>query len=100
MGLRFTSANDAGCGTLQAYPVPERSHPHDVFPAEDGVGIWFIAQRRGHLGLLTPTTGETELIDLGKKSAPYGVILGLDGAPWVNEGGRDVIQRIDPATTR
>ena len=95
---RLVSANEAACVTLQSFEVPAGSHPHDVFPAADGVGVWFTAQRSGHLGLLTPTTGETELFDLGRNSAPHRVILGPDGAPWITDGGRDEIQRVDPMT--
>src|SRR5262245_40919101 len=44
--------------TVQEYPVPTGSGPHDVAPAADG-GIWFTAQAAGQLGWLNPTTGAT-----------------------------------------
>ena len=35
---------------------------------------------------------------LGKNSAPHGVIVGPDGAPWFTDGGQNAIVRVDPAT--
>jgi virginiamycin B lyase len=48
------------------------------------------------LGRLDPATGKTEHIPLGKDSAPHGVIIGPDGAPWVTDGGQNAIVRVDP----
>ena len=72
--------------TLQAYPVPPGSGPHDVAPALDG-GVWYTAQRSGALGWLDPGTGETRHTQLGAGSRPHGVVVGRDGAPWVTDGG-------------
>ncbi|MFY9797449.1 MAG: hypothetical protein WBE68_23675 [Candidatus Nitrosopolaris sp.] len=36
----------------------------------------------GQLGQLDPKTGKTHSIALAKSSAPHGVIIGPDGAPW------------------
>ena len=83
--------------TLQEYPVPAGTRPHDVAPAPDG-GVWFTAQGAGALGRLDPATGETRLIPLGSGSAPHGVIVGPDGAPWITDGGLNAIVRVDPAT--
>jgi virginiamycin B lyase len=83
--------------TVEAFPVPRGSRPHDVSPALDG-GVWFTAQGSGDLGLLDPATGETRLIDLGAGSAPHGVITAPDGAAWITDGGRNSIIRFDPAT--
>jgi virginiamycin B lyase len=38
------------------------------------------------------------MIDLGGGSAPHGVIVGPDGAPWLTDGGLNAIVRVDPAT--
>ena len=35
---------------------------------------------------------------MGKNSAPHGVIVGPDGAPWFTDGGQNAIVRVDPAT--
>ena len=35
---------------------------------------------------------------LGDRSAPHGVIVGPDGAPWITDGGLNAIVRVDPAT--
>ena len=81
--------------TLQAYPVPAGSRPHDVAPAVDG-GMWYTAQGIGELGWLDPATGDIRRIDLGPGSAPHGVIVGPDGAPWITDGGLNAIVRVDP----
>ena len=47
---------------------------------------------------LIATTGEIERIPLGKNSAPHGVIVGPDGAPWFTDGGQNAIVRVDPAS--
>lgn len=83
--------------TLQEYPVPAGSHPHDVAPAPDG-SVWYTAQASGELGRLDPQTGETRHIALGQGSAPHGVIVGPDGAPWITDSGLNAIVRVDPAT--
>ncbi|MGH2348571.1 MAG: lyase, partial [bacterium] len=73
-------------GTIQEYPLPAGSGPHDVAPAQDG-GVWYTAQRSGELGHLDPATGRTRHVKLGDRSAPHGVIVGPDGAPWITDGG-------------
>ena len=83
--------------TIQEYPVPAGTHPHDVAPAADGT-VWYTAQHVGALGKLDPTTGETRHIPLGAGSAPHGVIVGPDGAPWITDGGLNAIVRVDPQT--
>jgi len=83
--------------TIQEYPVPAGSRPHDVAPAPDGM-VWYTAQRLGELGRLDPLTGETHHIPLGSGSAPHGVIVGPDGGAWVTDGGQNAIVRVDPQT--
>ncbi len=90
-------AAPAVLGTLQEYPVPAGSRPHDVAPATDG-GVWYTAQATGALGHLDPRTGTTRHVTLGTGSAPHGVIVGPDGAPWITDGGLNAILRVDPAT--
>jgi virginiamycin B lyase len=50
------------------------------------------------LGRLDPETGETHHISLGSGSAPHGVIVGPDGAPWITDSGLNAIVRVDPET--
>ena len=71
---------------LQSWPLNTRSATgiHDIAPAPDG-GVWFSAQRSGHLGWFDPRSGKTELIALGGGSSPHGVIAGPDGAAWLTE---------------
>jgi virginiamycin B lyase len=85
--------------TVQTYPVPAGSHPHDVAPAADG-GVWYTAQGSGELGWLDPESGDVREVSLGAGSAPHGVIVGPDGAPWITDSGRNAIIRVDPETER
>jgi virginiamycin B lyase len=82
---------------METFPVPAGGRPHDVAPAVDG-GVWYTAQRTGHLGWLNPETGETREVFLGQGSAPHGVIVGPDGAPWITDSGLNAIVRVDPET--
>jgi virginiamycin B lyase len=88
--------------TLKEFPVPLGSRPHDVAPftsSDGGSGIvWYTAQATGELGKLDTSTGRTHHIPLGQGSAPHGVIVGPDGAPWVTDGGLNAIVRVDPTT--
>jgi virginiamycin B lyase len=52
----------------------------------------------GELGKLDTSTGKARHIPLGQGSAPHGVIVGPDGAPWVTDGGLNAIVRVDPVT--
>jgi virginiamycin B lyase len=80
---------------MQSWPLgtPGRTGIHDVAPAPDG-GVWFSAQRSGHLGYFDPKTGRTELIKLGMNSSPHGVIQGPDKAAWLTDGGAQSIVRV------
>lgn len=83
--------------TIEEFPVPAGSRPHDVAPAPDGT-VWYTAQHTGELGRLDPETGETHHINLGQGSAPHGVIVGPDGAAWVTDSGLNAMVRVDPDT--
>ncbi|HET9735776.1 MAG TPA: lyase [Burkholderiales bacterium] len=85
--------------TVQEYPLPARVGAHDVWadPAPGGP-VWFSAQRSGELGRLDPQTGKVEMIPLGSRSSPHGVILDTDGAPWLTDSGQNAIVRVDPKT--
>ena len=80
---------------LQSWPLatPRPTGIHDVAPASDG-GVWFTAQRSGHLGWFDPKSGRSELVALGARSAPHGVIQGPDKAAWITDGGRNAIVRV------
>ena len=96
-----TAAGAAPAGLrVQEYPVPAGSRPHDVARAADGRSVWYTAQGSGQLGLLDPATGKSRLIPLGDGSAPHGVIVGPDGAPWITDGGLNAIVRVDPRTEK
>jgi virginiamycin B lyase len=80
---------------MQSWPLatPRPTGIHDVAPAPDG-GVWFTAQRSGHLGWFDAMSGRTELIALGSGSAPHGVIQGPDRAAWITDGGQGAIVRV------
>jgi len=81
------------------FPVARGSHPHDVAATPMAGGpVYYTAQPTGKLGILDPKTGKYEEIALGAHSAPHGVIVGPDGAPWITDGGQNAIVRVDPAT--
>ena len=80
---------------MQSWPLntSRRTGIHDVAPAPDG-GVWFSAQRSGHLGWFNPKDGSTQLIALGMGSSPHGVIQGPDRAAWLTDGGQQAIARV------
>jgi virginiamycin B lyase len=89
--------------TILEFPIPAGSRPHDVAPvpnasANGEAPVWYTAQGSGELGKLDPSTGRTHHIALGQGSAPHGVIVGPDGAPWITDGGLNAIVRVDPET--
>ena len=88
-------AQTPGTTRVQSWPVNARTFTgiHDIAPAPDG-GVWFSAQRSGHLGWFDPRTGKSDLIALGKGSSPHGVIAGPDGAAWLTDGGQNAIARV------
>ncbi len=88
-------ASPAQGARMQSWPlhVPQRTGIHDVAPAPDG-GVWFTAQRSGHLGWFDPASGKVELVALGSGSSPHGVIQGPDKAAWITDGGQNAIVRV------
>ena len=93
----------AGAGAADAaprhYEVVAGSGPHDVAasPAPGGP-VYYTGQRNGTLGIVDPATGRVEEVKLGARSAPHGVIVGPDGAPWITDSGLNAIVRVDPVT--
>jgi virginiamycin B lyase len=92
----------AGVVSAQAptyFPVTRGAHPHDVAATRDPGGlVYYTAQMTGKLGILDPATGKLNEIPLGRNSAPHGVVVGPDGAPWITDGGQNSIVRVDPKT--
>jgi virginiamycin B lyase len=85
--------------SIQEYPLPARVGAHDVWadPAPNGP-VWFSAQRSGELGRLDPLSGKVEMIPLGSRSSPHGVILDAEGNPWLTDSGQNAIVRVDAKT--
>lgn len=87
----------AAQGAPVYFDVSSGSHPHDVAAAPAAGGpVYYTAQSTGKLGILDPSSGKFEEIALGARSAPHGVIVGPDGAPWITDGGQNAIVRVDP----
>jgi virginiamycin B lyase len=79
------------------FDVARGGRPHDVAAAPPAGGpVYYTAQATGRLGILDPKTGRFEEIPLGPDSAPHGVVVGPDGAPWITDGGQNAIVRVDP----
>jgi virginiamycin B lyase len=87
----------AAPGPVTYFDVARGSGPHDVAasPVPDGP-VYYTGQRNGTLGILDPKTGKVEEVALGNRSAPHGVIVGPDGAPWITDSGLNAIVRVDP----
>src|SRR6266481_3892246 len=94
------AAASMSCAAAPAYfDVSRGAHPHDVAAAPGtGAPVYYTAQTTGKLGILDPKTGKFEEIALGPRSAPHGVVVGPDGAPWITDGGQNAIVRVDPKT--
>jgi virginiamycin B lyase len=100
IALFTAAAATAASGAGPVYfDVARGSHPHDVAAAPaPGGPVYYTAQATGKLGILDPKTGKFEEVALGAGSAPHGVIVGPDGAPWITDGGQNAIVRVDPVT--
>src|SRR4029450_9815368 len=89
----------AACADPVYFDVARGSHPHDVAATPTiGGPVYYTAQTTGQLGILDSKTGKFEEIPLGRNSAPHGVVVGPDGAPWVTDGGQNAIVRVDPVS--
>lgn len=87
----------AAPGAAVYFDVSSGAHPHDVAATPVAGGpVYYTAQSTGKLGILDPKSGKFEEIALGARSAPHGVIVGPDGAPWITDGGQNAIVRVDP----
>ncbi|HRA78599.1 MAG TPA: lyase [Burkholderiaceae bacterium] len=95
VGATFPAPSAAQGATIQSWPLatPRGTGIHDVAPAPDG-GVWFTAQRTGHLGWFDPKSARVELIPLGTGSSPHGVIQGPDKAAWITDSGLNAIVRV------
>ncbi len=99
VSLLFVASHGFAQVTVQEYPLPSRHFAHDVWASAETDGpVWIAFQHSGHLGKLDPKTGKVDVIALGPKSAPHGVIVGADGTPWLTDGGQNAIVRVDPKT--
>ncbi|HEY1327184.1 MAG TPA: SMP-30/gluconolactonase/LRE family protein [Casimicrobiaceae bacterium] len=99
MVAAWLASGAALAATVQYYDLPRGSGPHDVAASPTPGGrVFYTAQRAGRLGIVEPATGKVTEVELGKGSAPHGVIVGPDDAAWITDGGQNAIVRVDPAT--
>jgi virginiamycin B lyase len=86
-------------GAPAYFDVTRGSHPHDVAaaPTAGGPRVLHGAEHRQARNPRSEN-GKVDEVELGPKSAPHGVIVGPDGAPWVTDGGQNAIVRVDPST--
>ena len=97
--LLALAASVASAQTPTDFSVTAGAHPHDVAATrEPGGPVYYTAQMTGKLGILDPATGKVDEVPLGRNSAPHGVVVGPDGAPWITDGGQNAIVRVDPKT--
>jgi len=95
----FAAVGHAESSLPTYFAVARGAHPHDVAASRDASGpVYYTAQATGKLGILDPVSGKVDEIPLGSNSAPHGVVVGPDGAPWVTDGGQNAILRVDPQT--
>lgn len=88
---------DPATKQLTRYPMPDSAvrDPHTL--TFDGKGhIYFTAQQAGYVGRLNMTTGDIALINVGKRTLPYGIVLDALGRPFFCEFGTNKIAMIDP----
>ena len=92
-------AASVASATPTYFTVTPGAHPHDVAATREAGGpVYYTAQMTGKLGILDPSTGNVVEVPLGRNSAPHGVVVGPDGAPWITDGGQNAIVRVDPKT--
>ena len=97
LGLASGAISTPGAAAPAYFEVARGSHPHDVAAAPGaGAPVYYTAQSTGKLGILDPRTRKYEEVALGARSAPHGVVVGPDGAPWITDGGQNAIVRVDP----
>jgi virginiamycin B lyase len=98
LAMAALAAAPAGAETAY-FDVTPGAGPHDVAAAPGaGAPVYYTAQRSGKLGILDPKTTKVTEVPLGRGSAPHGVVVGPDGAPWITDGGQNAIVRVDPVT--
>jgi virginiamycin B lyase len=81
------------------YPMPDSAvrDPHTL--VFDGRGhIFFTAQGAGHVGRLNMESGKIDLIPVGPRTRPYGIVVDGQAQPWFTLFGTNKLAMIDPAT--
>jgi virginiamycin B lyase len=91
---------DPRSGARQEYPLKTPgSGPHGL--VEDNAGhIWFTMQS-GHVGLLSPATGEMQIVAAPSGAGntyPYGIQVNAQGVPWYVDFRGNRIASIEPRT--
>ncbi|MDT8367960.1 MAG: hypothetical protein RQ745_02045 [Longimicrobiales bacterium] len=83
---------------IREWEVPwEDSRPRDPYVAPDG-RVWFVGQRSDYAGVLDPTTGHFEKIDMAEGAGPHNLVVDGEGIVWYAGNRAAHIGRIDPDT--
>ena len=84
---------------IREYPLPEGARPRRLALAADGT-IYYSDCARGFIARFDPRTQAVEewRSPGGRKSHPYGIAIGADGAVWYSESGvqPNTLVRFDP----
>ena len=81
-----------GIGKEQSEVMKVAAHDYDLMLTFATDGGKYLAD----IGILDAKTGKIEEVPLGQGSAPHGVIVGPDGAPWITDSGQNAIVRVEP----
>lgn len=90
---------DPATKRITRYPMPDPAvrDPHTLtFDGKDN--IWFTAQQAGYVGRLHMPTGKIDLIPVGERTRPYGIVVDASGTPWFCEFGTNTLASINPET--
>lgn len=90
---------DPATGNITKYPMPDPAarDPHTlIFGA--GHDLWFTVQGGGMVGRLNRQTGKVDLVTVGERTRPYGIVTASDGRPWFVPFGTNQVGTVDPAT--
>lgn len=88
---------DPATGTITRYPMPDPAvrDPHTLI--FDGQGhIYFTAQGAAHVGRLDMESGAIDLMPVGPRTRPYGIVVDGMARAWFTEFGTNKLAMIEP----
>jgi virginiamycin B lyase len=91
---------DPGTGELEKIAMPDKAarDPHTL--VFDNAGdIWFTVQGGNFIGKLSVSDRQIDLVAVPTKNArPYGIVVAVDGTPWIALFGTNKLASVDPET--